>query len=289
MSCRVLVQKLNLNLNNSSASFHLVTSTSARKSNIQSFHRYRFFLFSGLNACEKKSYVFLRKELPVRLANIMKEIALLPDSLSRTPSVGLVSQWYARSFEEVLQYEKLEPSPITVEKWVKSPPPSFLSVQNRNWPWILFTDFARIWLKFAIDIRMWCKQWLKVSLSWRSPVAVLSNHQWSYPFNTFWTDFICPGSAYECWSINTVSWESRCESNGPTNLHPSLLPPQQFSSVKYPDKTVTSVALIHCVILVRWFVMPTKMLVIYVINTTWPVQNWSWHSTTVKIRIHHVG
>lgn len=69
-----------------------------------------------MNACEKKSYVFLRKELPVRLANIMKEIALLPDSLSRTPSVGLVSSWYARSFEEVLRYEQLEASTTNMEK-----------------------------------------------------------------------------------------------------------------------------------------------------------------------------
>lgn len=79
------------------------------------------FLFSiGLNACEKKSYVFLRKELPVRLANIMKEIALLPDSLSKTPSVKLVSSWYARSFEEVLRYEQLEPTTTNIERYVFS-------------------------------------------------------------------------------------------------------------------------------------------------------------------------
>lgn len=72
--------------------------------------------FAGLNACEKKSFVFLRKELPVRLANIMKEIALLPDNLLRMPSVGLVSTWYEQSFEEVIKYEKLEPTSSTVEK-----------------------------------------------------------------------------------------------------------------------------------------------------------------------------
>lgn len=70
----------------------------------------------GLNACEKKSYIFLRKELPVRLANIMKEIALLPDNLSRTPSVGLVNAWYVRSFEEVLRYEQMDPTPSNMEK-----------------------------------------------------------------------------------------------------------------------------------------------------------------------------
>lgn len=60
--------------------------------------------------------MFLRKELPVRLANIMKEIALLPESLSRTPSVKLVSSWYSRSFEEVLEYEQLEPTTNNIER-----------------------------------------------------------------------------------------------------------------------------------------------------------------------------
>lgn len=51
-------------------------------------------LVSGsVNACEKTSFMFLRQELPVRLANIMKEISLLPDNLLRTPSVQLVQSW----------------------------------------------------------------------------------------------------------------------------------------------------------------------------------------------------
>lgn len=74
-------------------------------------------IVSGLNACERKSYVFLRKELPVRLANIMKEIALLPDNLLRTPSVGLVSNWYAKSFEEVIDFEKSEPTADNLAKF----------------------------------------------------------------------------------------------------------------------------------------------------------------------------
>lgn len=74
------------------------------------------FFISGLNACESKSYIFLRKELPVRLANIMKEIALLPENLLRTSSASQVSAWYARSFEEVIQFEKTEPTQSNLEK-----------------------------------------------------------------------------------------------------------------------------------------------------------------------------
>ncbi|XP_075165166.1 pyruvate dehydrogenase kinase isoform X1 [Haematobia irritans] len=68
------------------------------------------FIDFGQNACEKKSYIFLRKELPVRLANIMKEIALLPDNLLHTHSVTQVNSWYVKSFEEVLEYEKADPT-----------------------------------------------------------------------------------------------------------------------------------------------------------------------------------
>lgn len=70
-----------------------------------------FYLsISGKEACEQTSFVFLRKELPVRLANIMKELHLLPNKLLAMPSVELVQSWYERSFEEILNFEKAEPS-----------------------------------------------------------------------------------------------------------------------------------------------------------------------------------
>lgn len=81
-----------------------------------------------MNACERKSYVFLRKELPVRLANIMKEIALLPDSLLRTPSVSQVSSWYAKSFEEVLEFERSEPTTDNLEKFCAA----LIKIRNRH-------------------------------------------------------------------------------------------------------------------------------------------------------------
>src|SRR4029077_17528479 len=59
---------------------------------------------SGRSASDKDSFLFLRKELPVRLANMMQEMQLLPENLLRMPSISLVQSWYERSFEEVLQF-----------------------------------------------------------------------------------------------------------------------------------------------------------------------------------------
>ncbi|KAE8299313.1 [Pyruvate dehydrogenase (acetyl-transferring)] kinase isozyme 1, mitochondrial [Larimichthys crocea] len=65
----------------------------------------QFLDFGSGDACEKTSFAFLRQELPVRLANIMKEINLLPDNLLRTPSVRLVQGWYMQSLEEILEFK----------------------------------------------------------------------------------------------------------------------------------------------------------------------------------------
>jgi len=45
------------------------------------------------NASATTSFLFLSKELPVRLANIMKEFCLLPAPLLQTSSVKQVEQW----------------------------------------------------------------------------------------------------------------------------------------------------------------------------------------------------
>ncbi|XP_035657532.1 pyruvate dehydrogenase (acetyl-transferring) kinase isozyme 2, mitochondrial-like isoform X1 [Branchiostoma floridae] len=70
----------------------------------------QFLDFGSKNACEKKSFTFLRQELPVRLANIMKEINLLPDTLLKMPSVELVQSWYIQSLTEILHFENKSPS-----------------------------------------------------------------------------------------------------------------------------------------------------------------------------------
>jgi pyruvate dehydrogenase kinase 2/3/4 len=45
------------------------------------------FIDFGKSATEEESFAFLKKELPVRLSNIMKEVNLLPGNLLEMPSV----------------------------------------------------------------------------------------------------------------------------------------------------------------------------------------------------------
>ncbi|XP_054280486.1 pyruvate dehydrogenase (acetyl-transferring) kinase, mitochondrial-like [Macrosteles quadrilineatus] len=86
------------------------------------------FIDFGLSACEKKSFTFLRKELPVRLANIMKEIRLLPENLLRMPSVVMVNEWYIRSFEEIVEFEKADFSSDNFDKFCKA----LIRIRNRH-------------------------------------------------------------------------------------------------------------------------------------------------------------
>lgn len=88
----------------------------------------KHFLDFGLSACEHKSFVFLRKELPVRLSNIMKEIHLLPENLLRMPSVGLVNNWYIQSFKEILEFEKSDINEKTLKRFCEQ----LIKIRNRH-------------------------------------------------------------------------------------------------------------------------------------------------------------
>uniref|UniRef100_A0A674G790 Protein-serine/threonine kinase n=1 Tax=Taeniopygia guttata TaxID=59729 RepID=A0A674G790_TAEGU len=65
--------------------------------------------FGSTNGCERTSFAFLRQELPVRFANILKEIDLLPDKLLGTPSVKLVKSWYIQSLQELIEFHQKSP------------------------------------------------------------------------------------------------------------------------------------------------------------------------------------
>lgn len=60
----------------------------------------------GRSADEAKAFKFLRREIPVRMANVMKEITLLPSNLLAMPSVLTIQEWYAASFRELIEFEK---------------------------------------------------------------------------------------------------------------------------------------------------------------------------------------
>ena len=50
------------------------------------------FMDFGKTGTEEESFTFLRKEIPVRLSNIMKEINLLPSNLLQKPSVLILQE-----------------------------------------------------------------------------------------------------------------------------------------------------------------------------------------------------
>jgi len=72
------------------------------------------FVEFGKTASEVDSYTFLKKELPVRLSNIMKEINLLPGNLLQMPSVLILQDWYAQSFRDIVAFENSDMSEETL-------------------------------------------------------------------------------------------------------------------------------------------------------------------------------
>lgn len=57
---------------------------------------------------------FLSEELPVRLAHRVKELDELPNGLNEMPSIIRVKEWYAQSFEELVDFPKPQlPDSIT--------------------------------------------------------------------------------------------------------------------------------------------------------------------------------
>ncbi|XP_062862407.1 pyruvate dehydrogenase (acetyl-transferring) kinase isozyme 1, mitochondrial [Trichomycterus rosablanca] len=89
----------------------------------------QFLDFGSENACEKTSFMFLREELPVRLANIMKEINLLPDNLLRTPSVRLVQSWYVQSLQDILEFKEKDSDS---DKVISNFTDTVIKVRNRH-------------------------------------------------------------------------------------------------------------------------------------------------------------
>ncbi|CAK8682833.1 unnamed protein product [Clavelina lepadiformis] len=66
----------------------------------------QFLDFAQKSGDEKRSFKWLRQELPTRLANMVKEMNRLPDGLQAMPSTQLVTSWYQQSLEEVIDFDQ---------------------------------------------------------------------------------------------------------------------------------------------------------------------------------------
>lgn len=73
-------------------------------------------LLFGREATERQSFTFLRKELPVRLANILTEIHHLPEAIIQVPSIQRVDSWYTTTFQEILNFETVSENDSLVLK-----------------------------------------------------------------------------------------------------------------------------------------------------------------------------
>uniref|UniRef100_A0A2K5RAF5 Protein-serine/threonine kinase n=1 Tax=Cebus imitator TaxID=2715852 RepID=A0A2K5RAF5_CEBIM len=85
--------------------------------------------FGSENACERTSFAFLRQELPVRLANILKEIDILPAQLVNTSSVQLVKSWYIQSLMDLVEFHEKSPDD---QKALSDFVDTLIKVRNRH-------------------------------------------------------------------------------------------------------------------------------------------------------------
>jgi len=70
------------------------------------------------NVTEGQSYHFLKKELPVRFANVMKEMNLLPATLLQMPSVQILQGAYADSFRDLIEFEGNKENAETMRQYL---------------------------------------------------------------------------------------------------------------------------------------------------------------------------
>jgi len=80
----------------------------------------KHLLEHGRSAGTEDSFLFLRKEIPTRLANMIMELKLLPTDLLQQREAQQIYQDYIRSFKEMMLYEKLANSPETHAKFTDS-------------------------------------------------------------------------------------------------------------------------------------------------------------------------
>ncbi|KAJ7676124.1 mitochondrial pyruvate dehydrogenase [Mycena rosella] len=74
-----------------------------------------------------KASQFLAEELPVRLAHRVKELDELPHNLSAMPSINKVKNWYAQSFEELINFPAIT-LPPNIRQALMTPRPDEITL-----------------------------------------------------------------------------------------------------------------------------------------------------------------
>jgi len=80
----------------------------------------KHLLDHGRSAGTEDSFLFLRKEIPTRLANMIMELKLLPNSLMEQRECQQIYHDYIRSFKEMMLYDKLSSKSDTHDKFTDS-------------------------------------------------------------------------------------------------------------------------------------------------------------------------
>jgi len=101
------------------------------------------FLAFGQRAMETESYHFLKKELPVRFANIMKEINLLPATLLQMPSVQDLQGNYADSFRDLIEFEGSSADPKNMAEFLQT----LLDIEKRC------SDTVRVMAQGVLELK----------------------------------------------------------------------------------------------------------------------------------------
>merc|ERR1740131_131869 len=66
------------------------------------------------------SFLFLRKEIPTRLANMIMELKLLPEDLRNQPECSMILNDYITSFREMIIFERMDPSSKNLESFTEA-------------------------------------------------------------------------------------------------------------------------------------------------------------------------
>merc|ERR1740131_806982 len=66
------------------------------------------------------SFLFLRKEIPTRLANMIMELKLLPEDLRAQKECSAILNDYITSFREMIAFEQAQPSVDTLKSFTEA-------------------------------------------------------------------------------------------------------------------------------------------------------------------------